>query len=86
LAQHAQLYAARGRFGSRFGDESCGRHHTPPVQAVPRQEPDLRGAGVEHRGHPAGRGDQEAWTTWKDLWMRLEGYFSDRISDPTVRP
>ncbi len=23
-----------------------------------------------------------AWTTWKDLWMRLEGYFSDQISDP----
>jgi hypothetical protein len=23
-----------------------------------------------------------AWTTWKDLWMRLEGYFSDEVSDP----
>ena len=23
-----------------------------------------------------------AWTTWQDLWMRLEGYFSDEISDP----
>ena len=26
-----------------------------------------------------------AWTTWKDLWMRLEGYFSDQISDPRTR-
>lgn len=26
-----------------------------------------------------------AWTTWKDLWMRLEGYFSDEISDPRTR-
>jgi hypothetical protein len=26
-----------------------------------------------------------AWTTWKDLWMKLEGYFSDRISDPRTR-
>lgn len=26
-----------------------------------------------------------AWTTWKDLWMRLEGYFSDKISDPRTR-
>jgi len=23
-----------------------------------------------------------AWATWKDLWMRLEGYFSDEVSDP----
>jgi hypothetical protein len=23
-----------------------------------------------------------AWTTWKDLWMRLEGYYSDEVSDP----
>jgi hypothetical protein len=26
-----------------------------------------------------------AWTTWKDLWMRLEGYFSNEISDPRTR-
>jgi hypothetical protein len=26
-----------------------------------------------------------AWTTWKDLWMKLEGYFSDTISDPRTR-
>ena len=26
-----------------------------------------------------------AWTTWKDLWMKLEGYFSDEISDPRTR-
>ena len=26
-----------------------------------------------------------AWTSWKDLWMRLEGYFSDQISDPRTR-
>ncbi len=26
-----------------------------------------------------------AWTTWKELWMRLEGYFSDTISDPRTR-
>ncbi|HKP24244.1 MAG TPA: hypothetical protein VJV39_10285 [Dongiaceae bacterium] len=26
-----------------------------------------------------------AWTTWKDLWMKLEGYFSDKISDPRTR-
>ena len=26
-----------------------------------------------------------AWTTWKDLWMKLEGYFSDQISDPRTR-
>lgn len=26
-----------------------------------------------------------AWTTWKDLWMRLEGYYSNEISDPRTR-
>jgi hypothetical protein len=26
-----------------------------------------------------------AWATWKDLWMKLEGYFSDTISDPRTR-
>jgi hypothetical protein len=26
-----------------------------------------------------------AWTTWKDLWMKLESYFSDKISDPRTR-
>ena len=26
-----------------------------------------------------------AWTTWKELWMKLEGYFSDEISDPRSR-
>jgi hypothetical protein len=26
-----------------------------------------------------------AWTTWKGLWMRLEDYFSDQISDPRTR-
>jgi hypothetical protein len=28
---------------------------------------------------------RNAWTTWKDLWMKLEGHFSDRISDPRTR-
>jgi hypothetical protein len=27
---------------------------------------------------------RNAWTTWKDLWMKLEGYFSDEISDPRL--
>jgi hypothetical protein len=26
-----------------------------------------------------------AWTTWKALWMKLEGYFSDEISDLRTR-
>jgi len=24
-------------------------------------------------------------TVYRDLWMRLEGYFSDQISDPRMR-
>ena len=28
---------------------------------------------------------RNAWTTWKDLWMRLEGYYSDEVSDPRTR-
>jgi hypothetical protein len=63
-----------------------------PIIRVSERDPHFRKVvrtGVNTPSERPYHGDwwvaTNAWTTWKELWMRLEGYYSDEISDPRTR-